>query len=238
MQRIYFIISCLVAIAPAAAQNQDCVENIAGEIVCGDAASAVRARIRAEANQAKNPDKPVSGWSKYATTGDGEAIFLRGGYIFGWHDEGLSDNIDAPMVSAGYRGSMSKLRNVAWSYETEFIYARNKETITVLTIPLEQKQFGIAGIAAMRWDFTGARVGPFVSVGVGPVYSRARIEELSTTTLLLDESDWGFGYTGRAGLHAQVSNNIALEFGYRYLGASNDYVGGLHTGELGVNWRF
>src|SRR5690606_27244602 len=106
----------------------DCIENVAGEIVCGQAADAVRARIRAEAAYARGEDPRKPGKRTGSVYGGfGQGVFLRGGYIFAAHGGGASEQAGAPMAAAGYRRPISKHGRNHWSLELEGVYARDSE---------------------------------------------------------------------------------------------------------------
>ena len=224
------------AIAPSASaqQSDDCIENIAGVVVCGAQADAVRARMRAEARYAADPDKA----KRQARSGSiynsfGQSVFLRGGYIFASHGGGEADSASAPLGAIGYRSRGARMGNHVWSFESEVVYARDSEDI-VADITLSG--FTLAGLLGARWEYaTGTPVSPYASVGIGPVYVEATV---SDGVIEINDDTLAFGYSGRAGMEVQISNGVSVDLGYRYLGATNQGTAGLHTAEGGLNFNF
>lgn len=220
--------------AATAQPGDDCIENVAGKVVCGSAADAVRARIRAEARYAADPDKA----RRQARSGSvynsfGQSLFLRGGYIFAAHGGGEADSSSAPLAAIGYRSKGARMGNHVWSLETEAVYARDSEDI-LSTVTLSG--FTLGGFLAGRWDYaTGSPISPYASAGVGPVYIEATIADAFTE---ITDSTVVFGYTGRAGMEVQISDSVSLDLGYRYLGVTDDGTAGLHTAEGGLNFNF
>jgi len=238
MFRTILAVTSLLTATSAFAQDKDCIENIAGKVVCGSDADAVRARIRAEARYAENPDNPAKARRSGSVYNNfGQSLFVRGGYIFAAHSGGVSDQASAPMFAVGYRAPMSRFGRNRWNFETEVVYARDSEDIVLIPpTTLTLSGYAITGLASVRWEYdTRSAISPFISAGVGPTYARAKVSDGITE---IADGEWAFGYSGRAGLEAHLSDRVSMEAGYRYLGATNSGTAGLHTGEVGLNLNF
>lgn len=233
MLRFILGASILLGVSTADAQDDNCIENIAGDIVCGSDADAVRARLRAEARHARHPDRPIRSHSGSIYDSFGQSLFVRGGYIFAAHGGGVSDQASAPMAAVGYRSPMSKSGPHQWNFETEIVYVRDSEDIlSSITV----SGWALTGLLSLRWEYdTGSPINPYVSAGVGPTYAQLKTSNGMTQ---ISDGEWAFGYSGRAGIEAYLSNGFSMEAGYRYLGATSDGTGGLHTGEVGLNYNF
>ena len=229
--------------APAFAQNDNCIENVDGVMVCGVAADAVRARLRAEQRyreqladgEIEPGEAPRQKQFRSVYGAFGQAAFLRGGYAFAAHGNGSSGSVDGIIGSVGYRRALQPRTN-GLSLEGEVVYLRDGEDGMLFGVPLETTTIGVTGIFALRWDAnpTGV-ITPYVSAGVGPAYYDVEIESGDVS---VSDGAVFFGYSGRAGLEAQLSDRISLEAGYRYLGATRDGNVGIHSGEMGLNYNF
>lgn len=238
MHKTVLVTVAALTVSPAFAEGDDCIENIAGQVVCGSDANAVRARMRVEAALARGeePRKAVSqGRSVYGKFN--QAAFVRGGYIFAAHGGGVSESASAPMASVGFWSPLSRSGNHRWSFESEVVYVRDSEDVVIVPPDtLTISGYALTGLFSLRWQYeTGGFLSPYVSAGVGPTYARAKISDGIDE---ISDGVWAFGYSGRAGLEARVSQNVSMEAGYRYLGATNNGNLGLHTGEVGVNFKF
>ena len=164
----------------------------------------------------------------------GNAVFIRGGYIFASHGGGGAEESDAPMAALGYRGPItSGTRQNVWSWETELFFARDSEDIAGL---FTVDGYLLNGFASIRWDYKSfSGIGPYLSAGIGPSYIEAT---LSDATSSFTVSDWAFGYTGRAGVRTELSKRLSLDLGYRYLGVTDAGTAGLHAAEIGFNFDF
>ena len=265
-----------LAAGPALAAEA-CIENAAGQLVCGADADAVRARLAAEERlrtpELRVPAAPtatasfddsdveptVTGAdaigptyaSAEAETDDGgssgggsegrgsvyssygETAFLRGGYIFASRGAG---DYDALGFSVGYRKAWREHGKSRFGLEGELIYSRDSEDFLVLGLPVEVTTWGLAGVGALRWSYAlSEHLSPFASVGIGPGYFHASIDDGITE---ISDGDLTFVYTGRAGLEVNVSEQISLETAYRYLGTTQDGTPGYHSAELGLNYNF
>lgn len=223
------------------AQQSDCIENVAGRTVCGADAEAVRARMRAEAQYAKDPNSwPRREGSLYPSWTNG--AFVRGGYAFHGHMLGVSGDISAPTAAAGVRHTISRYDRSRFLFETEAVYARDSATVTDGTDVYEATVWNITGLAALRWQYdTRAGVSPFASFGVGPSYWKGRLRAgtLSDPDLFaVSDGTWAFGYSARVGFEAGLSDRVSFETAYRYLGATNNGSAGIHAAEAGLNLRW
>lgn len=160
----------------------------------------------------------------------GSAAFVRGGYIFAAHGGGASGDASAPLGSIGYHAPFSP--GSQFGFETELVYLRDSETIGPITATAGQ----LTALISLRWQYeTGSRISPFVSAGIGPAYIHAKIDNGVTE---ISDSDLVLGYSGRAGVEIQLSDGLALETAYRYLGATDDGTAGFHAAEAGLNFTF
>lgn len=277
MKTITLAAAALLSSGAALAQDE-CIENAAGQIVCGDDAAAVRARIKAEerlvtpgidapaakpASYINEPEAAVedttSSYNASPAVGPtyvsaaaeetvpaaprasrgsvydsyGQSVFLRGGYVFA--ARGASD-YEAPSFAAGYRTTFREAGRSTFSLEGELIYSRDSEDLLVLGLPVEATIWGLSAIGAVRWQYAlGEHVSPFASVGIGPGYFHASLDDGVTS---IEDGDLTFAYTGRTGVAFAVSDQISLETAYRYLGTAQSGTPGYHTAEIGLNYDF
>ncbi|NWG71322.1 MAG: porin family protein [Parvularculaceae bacterium] len=272
MRKFSIAAAALLASTGSAIAAEDCIENAAGQLVCGADADAVRARIRAEERlqmpELSVPSAPTtnletdqgsvepevlgadvvgptlasadrsakgrgsssfSGGSVYNSYG--QAVFVRGGYVF---ESGVGD-YEAPSFAGGYRKTFAERGRSTFSWEGELVFSRDSEDITLLGGPVELTLWGLSGIGAVRWQYGLGAVNPFASVGIGPGYFHASLDDGVTD---VSDGDLTFVYTGRAGVEFNVSDQISLETAYRFLGTSQDGTPGYHSAELGLNYNF
>ncbi len=233
----------VICASPALAQSDDCIENIAGQMVCGSDADAVRARIRAEAAAARGEDPRKSrGRSRSGSVYDtfGQAAFVRGGYVFSADaNHGEEVNGDGFGVYAGYRAPISKRGFDALSLEVELGHQRTPHDKYLFSID------AYSSMMSLRWDHAfSPQFGYFASAGVGVAYLRAYANDAVLGPFFW-EDEFTFGYTGRSGFRANISETFSLEAAYRYAGALGvDFGGpyslrlGSHSAELGLDVRF
>jgi len=216
----------------------DCIENAAGQTVCGAEAEAVRARIEAEeaykngagdSYQRKASKRTRSG-SVYSSYG--QKVFVRGGYSFAGHGAGAFSET-GPIIAAGY-GRPIDLFGDSVSIEGEIVYVSNSDTVDILGIPVQNDLWGLTGLVSLRWQPAG-NIAPFASLGVGPAYYST---EVTGGGLDASGSDLFLGYSARAGAVASIGDQFSLEAGYRYLGAALNGTIGYHAAEVGVNYEF
>lgn len=239
MFRTAIIVALVLGATPIHAQQKDdCIENITGKTVCGADAEAVRARIRAEARYAQNPEKPLP--KKSTASGSiydsfRPAVFVRGGYTFAADaNRGLEAEGGGPSVFAGYRSPIWMQGNNAFSVETELGLQRAPREDMLASVD------GYGALIALRWDHAfNQNFGMFASGGVGIAYLRAYVLDVFV------EDEVTFGYNGRGGIRANLSRALSLEAAYRYTGAMGVDFGlpvgvrlGSHTGEIGLDIRF
>jgi|GEM_PF-3322842 len=215
----------------------DCIENAAGQTVCGAEAEAVRARIEAEeaykngagdSYQRKASKRRRSG-SVYSNFG--QKVFLRGGYTFAASaGEPLVELEGSGLVGGiGYSRLLNRSGSSKFFTEGEVVYIEGDgdAAISIDTISF---------LTSLRWEYDVGGVSPFVSGGVGLAYLRAT-SPLTTVT----DNSINFAYTGRAGIVTSVSHHLSLEAAYRFAGALNSgLLGNLssHSAEIGLNYDF
>lgn len=229
----------LLSTSAGFAQGSDCIENIAGRTVCGSEAEAVRARMRAEAQYAKDPNSwPKNEGSLYPSWTN--SVFVRGGY--GFHGHLLDESVDfsAPMGAVGFRHTISRYNRSRFLFEMETVYARDSGEVTDGIDVAELTVWGVTGLASIRWQYdTRAGISPFVSAGIGPSYWKGKLDPTSDPDIFtISDDGWAFGYSGRAGFEAALSDSISFEAAYRYLGATNDGSFGIHAAEAGLNFNW
>jgi len=251
---------------------EDCIENAAGQLVCGADADAVRARIRAEQrlqtpelNVPKSPtadigygggsseptvtgadvigptlasaESPGGGYSRSSSRGSvynsyGQAAFVRGGYVF---ESGGVGDYEAPIFATGYRKTFAERGRSTFSWEGELVFSRDSEDFVLPGGPVELTLWGLSGIGAVRWQYGLGPVNPFASVGIGPGYFHANLDDGVTE---ISDGDFTFVYTARGGVEFNVSDQFSVETAYRFLGTSQDGTPAYHAAELGLNYNF
>lgn len=234
------VLTMVLMSASAWAQDNDCIENITGQLVCGADADAVRARIRAEEEYAKavaegrdpgeiKPRRSSSGsvYGRY-----GQAAFARGGYGFAAHGGGESGSVDTLLGAVGYRTALSRGTGGRFSLETELVYTGDSET----ALGIKATVTSYTGLFSLRWDAApGSFINPFLSAGVGPAYYHLKLSDGVTSA---SDGSFALGYSGRAGLEANFAEQFSLEAAYRYLGATDNGTIGMHAAEIGLNYKF
>ena len=198
------------------------------------------------AAQTHNPAPALARDSAYETNGN--AFFLRGGYVFDSTNEafdafstipGLSDLSDTSAIygSLGVRQKVDRAGRSMFSVEGEAIVAR--DTIDFDDGAgnfLDYREWIVAPQAGARWQYNfHGRVAPYASFGVGPAIVFDTVESSIGD---FDESSVYFSYNGRAGLELAVSPRVGIEAGYRYLGVTDAATAGFHAGEIGLNLKF
>jgi opacity protein-like surface antigen len=156
---------------------------------------------------------------------------VRGGTAFSGGGSEFADNITGS-VGAGF-----DLGQRGFSVETELYLLRDSETISDPFFgTITAKALGLAGLLSLRYDIdTGSPLTPFASVGVGPGYFRATVDDGVTS---ISDDDFTFVYSGRAGLALGVSDRLGVEAAYRYLDTTQDGFAGQHSVEVGLNLGF
>jgi len=273
----------VVLIAPAHAGDQEdakpdgnCIENIAGRMVCGTDADAVRARLRIEERLKREGKDPYGDLQLYSTkraveptaisasgalSADemdtrqdpappqferkprrsiyenfGQAVFLRGGYVFSAHGAGQNGSISAPLIGAGLIRPIRRWGDHLVNIELEVVYFGDSDNSLLLGAPVESSIWSVTALATLRYRYlTGALLDPYLSIGLGPAYYRGAVTAGGVT---ISDGEFVLGYSGRAGLIATLSDQLSLEAGYRYLGASRAGSIGVHAGEVGLNLGF
>ena len=239
----------------ASAEDEACILNLEGDVVCGDEAEAERRRQREKQIEAMNgraagtsdksagsaspsPDRvrrgPRPARSVYGSFG--QAAFLRGGYVFASSREGVDASPAAGLFAAGLMKPIKRFGRHVLSAEVEALYFRDADSVEVLGADVTSKLWGITGLFSARYQFdTGWIVDPFASAGLGPAYYRAA---LATGGVRTTESSMVLGYGARAGLTAAIGDNLAIEGAYRFFGSTFDGASSIQAAEVGVNLAF
>ncbi len=162
-----------------------------------------------------------------------KAFFVRGGYTLAASGQGLADGKGAPLYGAGYRNRISQ----SWplSLEAEVVFQRDKDVVVIGVGQEEATRRAISGLVSLRWD--GPKFGrfkPYFSGGVGPSQVKVEIDDGFTP---LSDSNIELAYGARVGISYPVTRKVAVEAGYRLLGATNDDIK-THSAEVGLNYRF
>lgn len=218
----------LDAVMPAAAVEE------AGSAVEADPVLAGGATVRPRAAEPALPrsDRQSPAFAS-AYTGFGQAVFLRGGYGFSGDMTGPGDETRGLLVAGGYRRAIEKKSKNQMSVETEVVFLRDVDQPSAA---LETTVTGLTGLVSLRWDASpGAPLNPFASVGAGVARYTYKADDGATVVKV---SETGFGYSARAGVEAALGGQMSLEAAYRYLGAVNNIVEGVHAAEVGVNYAF
>lgn len=200
-------------IAGIAHAAESCVKTSKGDVVCGKEAGAAK--------------KPAASADRPAAT-----AFVRGGYIFMAGGNQTPDGSGTPIFGAGYRAYW----NHDFGYEAEIIYNRDSEVAFIGVGNADVAAMGVAALASARWQAPQlGPVTPFISAGIGPSYNRTSFDDGVTQ---LSSGSVGLGYSGRAGVEAQLIGRFSVEAAYRYLNATSDAAVAQHSGEVGLNYNF
>jgi opacity protein-like surface antigen len=225
-----------IAYATPASAQVECIENAEGSMLCGKDAEAEKERIRVEmlARQGAKSQKDDAGARvRSGSVYDGyrRTAFVRGGTAFSGGGAEFGKNF------GGSAGVGFKLGNNGFSLQTELLVLRDTETVSdPLFGTFTAKALALAGLVGLRYDLdAGAGVNPFASVGVGPGYFRATIDDGVSS---VSGDDFTFVYSGRAGLAFDLSERFGFEAAYRYLDTSQSGAPGQHSVELGLNLGF
>lgn len=226
MKHVLCAASLLLTSSAAFAQD-DCIENIVGQTVCGADADAVRARIRAEEAiargeepaRAKRRSHSGSVYSRFKNT-----IGLRNGYAF-----------DVTGGGDGYYGSVAytrKLNNSPNAFKIDFELLGFADSYTYYyyynSSVISTRTAAGAFLTSLMWQYENSPVQPFVSAGIGYLAISDGIY-----------SEGAFAYQARAGVNVPIVPRIGIEGAYRYLGASFEN-GSVHAhgAELNLNINF
>lgn len=190
--------------------------------------------------------KALSRASAYHTNGD--AFFVRGGYVFDNTEEdfddlagfpGAADLADSSAVygSIGARAKIARAGASMFGLEFETLVARDTVEISDgVGVFADISQWVVAPQANARWqyNFHGV-VAPYASFGVGPAVV---IQSIDSTIGQFRDTSVVFSYNGRAGLEFGLADRFGVETGYRYLGVTDEGTAGAHAAELGLNFKF
>lgn len=159
--------------------------------------------------------------------------FIRTGYI---HKAGRLSSAEAailldeeqvaggPLLVAGLNQPIWSPRRAMLSLEgevaTTFDYAEECIAGSNPSSCIETGVSNTAFLISTRAEFLPRwRVRPFVSAGLGPVFSWSRAQASFDGVDNTDtNSEWGIAYQGRAGIIARLGKQFTAEMGYRYMG--------------------
>lgn len=196
--------------------------------------------ISAPENQAQNPTaRPAP--KKKAAAGSiyqsfGQRVSQRSGYVFSSSREGADGSPSAGVFSAAYIHPIKRFGNHLLSAEVETIYYRDADIVSALGIDVVSREWSLTGLLSARYQYsTGWIVDPFATFGVGTAFTKTA---LTTAGVRNSDDAFVFAYGGRAGLIAHVTNNLAIEGGYRFLGSTFDGSSNIQAVEVGVNLGF
>lgn len=220
----------------SAAAQVECIKNDQGSMLCGKDAEAEKERIRAEmlarqGARSQRADASSSGRSGSVYRGFSRQAFVRGGTAFSGGGAEFGGNF------TGAAGVGFDIGNSGLSLQTEVLVLRDTETLVDPFFgTITAKALGLAGLLSLRYDLdTGVGVNPFATVGVGPGYFRATLDDGFTS---ISDDDITFAYSGRAGVAIDVTKRFGIEAAYRYLDTSQSGFPGQHSVELGLNLGF
>lgn len=184
--------------------------------------------------------------SAYHTNGN--AFFLRGGYVFDSTEEdfddfsgipGLEDLGDTSSVygSLGVRNKLIRAGASMFALEVEALVARDTVDFDDgLGNFLDFNEWIVAPQISGRWQYNfHGRIAPFASVGVGPAIV---IDSIESSIGDVSDTSVFFSYNGRAGLEINITPRFGMEAAYRYLGVTDETTAGFHAGEIGFNFKF
>ncbi len=242
MKAVLSLVSVLLAAqwmsaSPVLAQVE-CIETAEGSRLCGKDAESEKERIRTALLERQGVKGEASSPSSAPAARRGSVYkdfsrraFVRGGTAFSGGGAEFADNL-AGSVGAGF-----DLGNNGLSVETEILVLRDTETlIDPFFGTLTAKALALAGLVSLRYDVeTDVGVNPFASVGVGPGYIRATLDDGVTS---ISDDDFTFAYSGRAGVTVDFTERFGVEAAYRYLDTTRDGFAAQHLVELGLNLGF
>ncbi len=195
-------------------------------LACGFAA----AMSGASAEQMPSQNRSGSVYGSF-----GQAAYVRGGALFAGHVTDDTFDTFGHSLTAGYRKPFKVNGRFAWSIQPEIAYFKDASRIDVAGFPVESTFWGLAGLISMHWAYDLDFVVPFASVGVGPLLLET---DVSDGISAFEDNTIAVGYSGVAGFQTPITDVIAIEAAYRYLGATRAEVFGFHTAEIGVSYRF
>jgi len=186
---------------------------------------------RNESGVNRHRTKPRSLYSSY-----GQSVSLRGGYVFASNREGVDGSPSAGIFGAAYIKPIKRYGNHVLSLETEIVYSRDADSVTILGADVTSKIWSVTGLLEGRYEYvTGWGFNPFATFGIGPAYARSA---LTTAGAENREGALVLAYSGRAGLQANISEKISIEGGYRFLGSTFGDSSIIQSLEVGVNLQF
>lgn len=169
---------------------------------------------------------------------------LRGGYVFdaASKSDGSPDGDlgEGPLFAAALGADLGGLNTGdLFRAEAELVWAQPQEEVCALGACVEFTETVWALLAGIYLQPTIAqRFKPFVGVAAGPAYivNEVRIDGLGA----VDEGEFGWAYSGRAGLGYRLSEDVEIELGYRYLGTTEieDVRFDNQSAEIGVRYDF
>ncbi len=221
----------VIGAAGGAFAVDDCKKN------CGLSRALLRDREHNEMKLAERNAEPAREERRYGRPAlrdePTKAFFVRGGYTPFASGNGLADGKGALLFSGGYRSRISQ--TIPLSLEAEVAFQRDRDTIVLGLGQEEATRRAISGLVSLRYDgFKFGRFTPYFSGGMGPAQVKSRLDDGVTP---IENSNIELAYQARVGVAYPLSRKIAVEAGYRLLGATNDDIK-THTAEIGLNYRF
>jgi opacity protein-like surface antigen len=235
--RLQTIAATIIGGALVSAGGAYGVETCRDSANCGLSLALLRDRDIKEMKVAapnRKPEREERRYGKPALRDDlTKSFFVRGGYTLAASGQGLADGKGANLYAGGYRSRISQ----SWplSLEAEVVLQRDKDDVIIGVGQEEATRRAITGLVSLRWD--GPKFGgftPYFSGGFGPAHVKTQIDDGFTP---LSDSSIELGYGARVGVAYPLTRKIAVEAGYRLLGATNDDIV-THSVEIGLNYRF
>lgn len=213
--------------------NSVLVSNVGSQ---SDQARPTQSRSTEDAPIQKPTKKKKKAKSRSVYGNFGQQVSLRGGYVFDSNRDGVDGSPSAGVFAASYIKPIRRFGNHIISAEGEIVYYRDSDSVTIIGADVVSKIWSVSGLVGARYQYaTGWNIDPFASFGIGPAYWK---ESLESGGVQNTNSALVFGYGGRAGLVASISDTLAIEGGYRFLGSTFGSSSIIQAAEVGVNWSF
>lgn len=165
----------------------------------------------------------------------GNAVFARGAIVFAAHSSDADFDVGAIGSSFGFRRQIARNGRMVWSIQPNVVWQRESSELDVVGVPVDQAFWGLSGLISGRLEYQTSFITPFVEAGVGPGFFETVVDDGVTKTT---NGNLAAAYSGVAGFEKRVTDRIAIEAAYRYLGALREQAIGFHSGEVGVSYRF
>lgn len=198
--------------------------------------------------------------SQPATLANG--FYLRGDLGYRWNMMGSAESVGGPAnpsgnhlsntgsvgTGIGYKSSWFRT-DLSVDYLTASKYRGTVATPDDVTAKIQ----AIPVLLNAYLDLgTWQHVTPYIGVGAGTAYVRLTDYQSAVAPpfTVFSKSQWQFAYAGLAGLTVDVSHNVQIDLGYRYLNLGNvktaaDASGSMtfknvagHEVRIGLRWNF